>query len=69
MQRTHAVIDERSTFDTFADASVKDIVIFVHGIFGEAQKTWGDTRLQLISSPNSVHSTTPPMATARVSWS
>jgi pimeloyl-ACP methyl ester carboxylesterase len=51
MQRAHLKIDGTITLDTFNDPSIKDIVVFIHGIFGDADETWGDTRLQLISSP------------------
>jgi pimeloyl-ACP methyl ester carboxylesterase len=51
MERVHQVVDQLSTMDTFNHPSVRDFILFVHGIFGHSHDTWGRTPLQLISGP------------------
>lgn len=51
MQRSRSVIDETSTLDSFNNPSIKNITVFVHGIFGSSRETWGATPAQLVTSP------------------
>jgi pimeloyl-ACP methyl ester carboxylesterase len=50
-ERSRIVIDKTSTLDSFNDPSIRNVVVFVHGIFGDSEETWGVTPLQLVSSP------------------
>lgn len=54
MERSHIVIDATSTLDSFKDSSIKNVVVFVHGIFGGSKETWAATPTQLVTSPHFV---------------
>jgi pimeloyl-ACP methyl ester carboxylesterase len=51
MERHRYIIDGISSFDSFRDASVTQIIVFVHGIFGSSTETWEGTPTQLMTSP------------------
>ena len=45
MERSHIVIDETSTLDSFKDPSIRSVAVFVHGIFGDSKETEDATQL------------------------
>jgi pimeloyl-ACP methyl ester carboxylesterase len=49
-QRKRHIIDDTSYLDEFS-AAVPNVIVFVHGIFGDSEESWGGTPNQLISSP------------------
>ena len=50
--RNRVAIDESSFLVKIDDGSSTKVVIFVHGILGSAQETWGKTITTLMSSPS-----------------
>ena len=51
MERSHSVIDETSMLDSFHDPSIKNVMVFIHGIFGNSKETWNATPTQIVTSP------------------